>query len=92
MKEKTMEQIAWEVKDIAKKTEEARKEKDVCFDVIIREGLNDENAEAFQIKFRRYVKLTHCLIAAQKRETAARGKRFDEKYNSRAYRQKAHVL
>ena len=92
MKEKTLEQMAWEVKDIAKKAEEARKEKDAYFDVIIRDGLNDENAEAFQIKFRRYVKLTHCLIAARKRETAARVRRFDEKYNSRAYRQKAHVL
>lgn len=80
MKEKTLEQMEWDVKDIAKKAEEARKEKDTYFDVIIRDGLNDENAEAFQIKFRRYVKLTHCLIAARKRETAARGRRFDERY------------
>ncbi len=84
MKERTLEQIEWDVKDIAKRVEEARKVKDEYFDVIIRDGLNDENAEAFQDKFRRYVKLTHILIAAKRRETAARGRRFDERYKGLA--------
>lgn len=79
MKEKTLEQIEWDVKDIAKKVEEARKVKDEYFDVIVRDGLNDENAEAFQIEFRRYVKLMHLLVAAKRRETAARGRRFQRK-------------